>query len=120
VPEPAPESSLARRRRFAQGLARAFPFAADLAAGLADEVVLCRCEGVTAGELRAVARARGAPEINRAKALCRVGMGRCQGRVCGPAAAEVLAAARGVPVEAVGRLRSQAPVKPVPLGACRS
>jgi hypothetical protein len=40
-------------------------------------------------------------------------MGRCQGRYCGQAAAEVVAAAAGVPLEAVGRLRGQAPVKPL-------
>ena len=44
-------------------------------------------------------------------------MGRCQGRFCGPAAAEILAAARGVPLEAVGRLRGAAPVKPLTMSA---
>ncbi len=52
-------------------------------------------------------------EANRAKAFSRVGMGRCQGRYCGEAAAEVIAAASGVATEAVGRLRAQAPVKPL-------
>ena len=42
-------------------------------------------------------------------------MGRCQGRFCGLAGAEILAAERGVPVEAVGWLRGQAPVKPLPM-----
>ena len=49
----------------------------------------------------------------RAKAFSRVGMGRCQGRFCGHASAEIVAQASGVPVELVGRLRSQAPVKPM-------
>jgi hypothetical protein len=40
-------------------------------------------------------------------------MGRCQGRYCGHAGAEIVAAAAGVPIEVVGRLRSQAPVKPL-------
>jgi len=106
---------LARFRRFREGLERAFPFPAQLAAGLPDELPLCRCEAVTVGELRRAATAKDAAEINRAKAFTRVGMGRCQGRVCGPAAAEVLAAALGRPVVAVGRLRGQAPVKPVPV-----
>jgi hypothetical protein len=57
----------------------------------------------------------GAREANRAKAFSRVGMGRCQGRYCGHAGAEVIAAAAGVPVEEVGRLRGQAPVKPLPI-----
>jgi hydrogen cyanide synthase HcnB len=59
-------------------------------------------------------RDAGALELNRLKALSRAGMGRCQGRMCGAAAAEILAHAAGVPVQMVGRLRSQAPVKPVP------
>ena len=111
---------LARAVRFADGLAAAFPFPARLAAALPDATILCRCEAVTAGELRAAARDKGAREINRAKALSRVGMGRCQGRVCGVAAAHVLAAACAMPVGAVGRLRAQAPVKPIPIGACRA
>src|SRR5207237_267860 len=76
-------------------LERAFPFPAKLAASIADDTILCRCEVITAGELRAAANEALAtlppPEVNRAKALTRVGMGRCQGRVCGAAAAEVLA-----------------------------
>ena len=47
--------------------------------------------------------------------LTRIGMGRCQGRVCGTAAAEILAMRAGIEVEAVGRLRGQPPVKPIPL-----
>ncbi|MFZ2997928.1 FAD-dependent oxidoreductase [Sphingobium sp.] len=99
--------------RFARGLAKAFPWPADQAAALPDEAVLCRCEGVTAGDLRGVMRETGAQEANRAKAFSRVGMGRCQGRYCGLAAAELIAAETGVPVEQVGRLRGQAPVKPL-------
>jgi hypothetical protein len=55
----------------------------------------------------------GARESNRAKAFSRVGMGRCQGRYCGQAGAEVIAHAAGVPIQEVGRLRTQAPVKPL-------
>jgi NADPH-dependent 2,4-dienoyl-CoA reductase/sulfur reductase-like enzyme len=100
--------------RFRVALERAFPFPAHLAAAMPDETLLCRCEAITAGELRAAARTP-APEVNRAKALSRVGMGRCQGRVCGPPAAEVLAAELGVPIAQAGRLRGQPPVKPIPL-----
>jgi hypothetical protein len=83
---------------------------------LPDQAILCRCEGVTAGELRATVAIR-AQDINRAKAICRVGMGRFQGRLCGGPAAEILAAARGVALPDVGRLRSQPPVKPLPVEA---
>jgi NADPH-dependent 2,4-dienoyl-CoA reductase/sulfur reductase-like enzyme len=99
--------------RFRQGIAEAFPWPAHLAAQLDDETIVCRCEAITAGELRTVARTMGANEINRAKAFSRAGMGRCQGRYCGHAAAEVVAAAARLPLEGVGRLRAQAPVKPL-------
>ncbi|WIW90180.1 FAD/NAD(P)-binding oxidoreductase (plasmid) [Sphingobium sp. V4] len=102
--------------KFARGLAKAFPWPASQAAALPDEAILCRCEGVTAGDLRAVMRETGAKEANRAKAFSRVGMGRCQGRYCGLAAAELIAAEASVPVEQVGRLRGQAPVKPLSIG----
>jgi hydrogen cyanide synthase HcnB len=36
--------------------------------------------------------------------------------MCGAAAAEILADATGQPVQAVGRLRAQAPLKPLPFG----
>jgi bacterioferritin-associated ferredoxin len=108
-------SALAPMERFRAGLEKAFPWPARLAAGLADDTVVCRCEGITAGEIRAVAREKGAPEVNRAKAFSRLGMGRCQGRMCGSAGAEVLADALGVALPEVGRLRGQGPVKPLPL-----
>lgn len=104
---------VANYAKFARGLAKAFPWPVEQAAKLPDDAVLCRCEGVTAGDLRAVMRETGAKEANRAKAFSRVGMGRCQGRYCSLAAAELIAAEAGVPVEQVGRLRGQAPVKPL-------
>jgi NADPH-dependent 2,4-dienoyl-CoA reductase/sulfur reductase-like enzyme len=103
----------ASMERFRQGLVQAFPWPAQQAAQLPDEAIVCRCEAITAGELRRVVCEMGAQEANRAKAFSRVGMGRCQGRYCGHAGAEVIAHAAGVPVEQVGRLRGQAPVKPL-------
>ena len=99
--------------RFRRGLVQAFPWPVAHAAALPDEAIVCRCEAVTAGELRRTVCDMGAQEANRAKAFSRVGMGRCQGRYCGNAGAEVIAHAAGVPVELVGRLRGQAPVKPL-------
>ena len=115
-----PEEELQRLRaeqagmeRFRRGLAQAFPWPVEQAAQLPDEAIVCRCEAITAGELRRVVCEMGAQEANRAKAFSRVGMGRCQGRYCGHAGAEVIAHAAGVPVEQVGRLRGQAPIKPL-------
>ena len=110
----------ARMDRFRRGLAAAFPWPAGQAARLADDAIVCRCEAVTVGTLRGVSRDMGALELNRGKAFSRVGMGRCQGRYCGHAAAEIIAAASGLPIEAVGRLRGQAPVKPLPIATERA
>ncbi|SAL64229.1 BFD/(2Fe-2S)-binding domain-containing protein [Caballeronia cordobensis] len=108
-------TQLSRYTRFAAGLRTAFPWPARFAAALPDETIVCRCEAITAGELRRVVNEMGAKEANRAKAFSRVGMGRCQGRFCAHAGAEVIAAEARVPLEAVGRLRGQAPVKPLPM-----
>lgn len=98
---------------FRRGLVQAFPWPQKQAAELPDDAIVCRCEGISAGELRRVVCEMGAAESNRAKAFSRVGMGRCQGRYCGQAGAEVIAHAAGVPLQQVGRLRGQAPVKPL-------
>ena len=50
------------------------------------------------------------------QALTRVGMGRCQGRMCTAAAAELLAAMQDKTPAETGRIRAQAPVKPIPPG----
>jgi NADPH-dependent 2,4-dienoyl-CoA reductase/sulfur reductase-like enzyme len=110
---------LARQARFRRALECAYPYPAHLLDAISDDEVVCRCEGITAGTLRAAARDREAGEINRLKALTRIGMGRCQGRVCGPAAAEILARTLATDVAAVGRLRGNPPVKPIPVGGLR-
>ena len=110
---------LASLTRFQAGLASAFPVPADMARDLPDETIVCRCETVTAGEIRRAAShpLGGGREINRVKAFSRLGMGRCQGRFCGLGAAEVLAGTLDRDVEAVGRLRGAGPVKPLRLAS---
>jgi bacterioferritin-associated ferredoxin len=106
---------LARHRRFRAALEAAYPFPAHLLDDLPDAEPICRCEGITVGTLRDVARRRDVDEVNRLKAFTRIGMGRCQGRVCGRAAAEILARTIDRDLAAVGRLRSNPPVKPIPI-----
>ncbi|RWD46581.1 MAG: FAD/NAD(P)-binding oxidoreductase, partial [Mesorhizobium sp.] len=86
------------------------------ARALPDEAIVCRCENVTAGAVRESVE-RGGGEANRVKSLSRVGMGRCQGRYCQLAAAELVAGRAGCTAGAVGRFRGQAPVRPAPVGA---
>jgi NADPH-dependent 2,4-dienoyl-CoA reductase/sulfur reductase-like enzyme len=109
------EQALNRIGTFRQGLERAFMFPEHWAADTPDDVMVCRCEEVRAAEIREVVR-EGHWEINRVKAHCRIGMGRCQGRMCGAAAAEIIACESRRPVSQIGRLRAQAPIKPLPFG----
>ncbi len=48
-----------------------------------DEAVVCRCERVTAGEIRAAIR-EGVRDMNQLKALNRAGMGACGSKTCRP------------------------------------
>jgi NADPH-dependent 2,4-dienoyl-CoA reductase/sulfur reductase-like enzyme/Fe-S-cluster-containing hydrogenase component 2 len=48
-----------------------------------DEAIICRCERITAGEIKAAIR-EGVRDINQLKALTRVGMGACGSKTCRP------------------------------------
>ncbi|MFL9999587.1 FAD/NAD(P)-binding oxidoreductase [Paraburkholderia dipogonis] len=109
------ERSLKRIAVFREGIETAFAPPAKCASQWPDDMTVCRCEEVDAGTLRRCIRGGEANEINRLKALTRVGMGRCQGRMCGEAALTLLAEETGQSLDAVGRLRSQPPIKPIPL-----
>jgi NADPH-dependent 2,4-dienoyl-CoA reductase/sulfur reductase-like enzyme len=85
----------------------------------ADDTLICRCEEVTAGELRSRA-AQGRPGPNQLKAFTRVGMGPCQGRQCGYSMAHIVAAAQQRPVDEVSFFRVRPPLKPVTLGELAS
>ena len=109
--------SLQRIAIFRAGLEAAFPAPFERAGTWPDTMTVCRCEEIDAGTIRQCLRTGAAREINRLKALTRVGMGRCQGRMCGEAAQALLADETGLPFDALGRLRAQAPIKPIPLAA---
>lgn len=80
-----------------------------------DDVMLCRCEEITAGSVRAAA-GLGCLGTNQLKAFTRAGMGLCQGRICGPLLHATLAEVRKVPGEMVDPLRTRFPTKPLTLG----
>jgi len=109
------DRQLARLAHFRVGLERAFPFPSQQVSTIRADTILCRCESIRIGDAMAAIRAFDVIEMNRMKAVTRVGMGRCQGRMCSAAAAELLAAETRQDVAAVGRLRAQPPIKPIPL-----
>lgn len=80
----------------------------------ADDTIVCRCEEITAGQIRQ-AVAIGAEGPNQLKSFLRCGMGPCQGRLCGTTVTEVIADARKVAPAEVGHYRLRPPVKPITL-----
>lgn len=70
--------------RFKRSLAEAFALRSEVKVLATPETIICRCEDVRLGQLRAFTNWR------EAKLHARCGMGPCQGRVCGPAAKELL------------------------------
>jgi NADPH-dependent 2,4-dienoyl-CoA reductase/sulfur reductase-like enzyme len=83
------------------------------------ETLVCRCEEVTARQVRdAVALERIGP--NQLKAYLRCGMGPCQGRLCGLTVTEMLADAQGVSPDEIGYYRLRPPVKPITVGELAS
>jgi hypothetical protein len=87
---------------------------AELADGT---TVVCRCEDVTADELRrALAAHPHLGDADAVKQLTRVGMGPCQGRFCQLTVAALTAAATGRGVAELGPFTARPPVKPMTLG----
>jgi len=81
----------------------------------ADAVTVCRCEEVSAGDIRNYA-SLGCTGPSQTKAFGRVGMGPCQGRTCGLIVTELLAQATRQSQQSTGYFRIRAPLKPVTLG----
>ena len=69
----------ASARKFAAALERAFALREELKTLASDTTLVCRCEDVPLGRIRAYSGWR------EAKLQTRCGMGPCQGRVCGGA-----------------------------------
>jgi thioredoxin reductase len=113
---------LARTRRFGAVVNRRFAPRLDALAALAtDETVVCRCEDITAGAVRAaLAEHPHLRTLDAVKLLTRVGMGPCQGRMCLPTVTQLVCAARALEPAAVGPYRARPPVKPILLGALTS
>lgn len=106
-----------RKRHRAAMRGRAFLetlFRPDSAA-YADDTILCRCEEVTAGQLRKALEHLPVEGPNQWKALSRCGMGPCQGRQCGLSVSATIAAHTGRSMDSIGYYRLRPPVFPVPL-----
>ncbi|MCX4885136.1 FAD-dependent oxidoreductase [Streptomyces sp. NBC_00847] len=79
--------SRTRLREFSAALDAVYAPPAHWTAQVTDETVVCRCEEVTSGTIRAAVAELGAGDLRTVKLLTRAGMGWCQGRICAPAVA---------------------------------
>ncbi|SDS90145.1 FAD-dependent oxidoreductase [Actinoplanes derwentensis] len=89
-PPPAAVRRRAVFREFAGRLEAAHGIRPGWQAWVDDTTVVCRCEDVTAGELRDTARMTGSRGLRSLKLTTRAGLGICQGRTCGRSAEEIL------------------------------
>jgi NAD(P)H-nitrite reductase large subunit len=102
---------LRRALRFQDALWQVFKAPALNMALAGGDTTICRCEEVGRADLEAATAVHGAA-IGAIKRDTRAGMGRCQGRYCGP----LLARALGSPDE-FALFAPHAPAKPVKLAA---
>lgn len=79
-----------------------------------DDLVICRCEEITKGEIREAIR-NGMTTLNGVKRVTRAGMGLCQGQTCQQLVSRILAQELGVSPAEVEPTTARAPVRPIPL-----
>jgi len=79
-----------------------------------NHMIICRCENVTLGQVKASIHHRGARCVNEVKKLTRAGMGQCQGRTCAGLIEIILSTETQTPV---GKepFKSQPPVRVLPI-----
>lgn len=104
-----------RRQRAARPFLDALYRPADHFRRPADHTMVCRCEEVSAGDIRKMAKL-GCAGPNQTKSFSRCGMGPCQGRFCGLTVAELLAEQHQLPIADIGYYRIRPPIKPVTIG----
>ncbi len=77
-----------------------------------DKTLVCRCEEISAGQIRQAVR-EGHADPDRVKFYLRCGMGPCQGRQCAPAVAQIVAAENLRPVSDYTTFRVRPPIRPL-------
>ncbi len=85
-------------------------------AAIPDETIICRCEQITMGTIKKNIQ-QGFDTISSLKKATRCGMGRCQGRICGPVIFDIITALTQKKPEHIGCSLSRAPVKNVNIKA---
>jgi bacterioferritin-associated ferredoxin len=79
-----------------------------------DDLVICRCEEITKGEIKEAIR-NGMSTLNGIKRITRAGMGLCQGQTCQRLVTQILASELGISPAEIESTTARAPVRPVRL-----
>ncbi len=79
-----------------------------------DDLVICRCEEITKGEIKEAIR-NGMSTLNGIKRITRAGMGLCQGQTCQRLVTQILASELGISAAEIESTTARAPVRPVRL-----
>lgn len=82
---------------------------------IADDILVCRCQEVTAGDVKAAIRA-GATDVTQVKLRTRAGMGLCQGRTCELLVQQILCQELGIRQEEMGYSTPRTPQRPMTFG----
>ncbi|MGL6200805.1 MAG: (2Fe-2S)-binding protein [Lachnospiraceae bacterium] len=83
---------------------------------LNDDMLVCRCEEVTVGEIKEAIR-QGATDVTGVKRRTRAGMGLCQGRTCEKMVQAIIRQELGNDPESISSATPRTPVRPVSFGA---
>ena len=108
------QSALVPLRKSRDVLGRLITTRPGLAELITPDTVICPCEGTTAAQVDQ-ALDEGVGDLGQMKRMTRAGMGECQGRMCSPALANLIAHRRGIPLEAIAPPSIRPPVTPVPI-----
>ncbi|NLF28500.1 MAG: (2Fe-2S)-binding protein [Clostridiales bacterium] len=80
-----------------------------------DDLIVCRCEEITAGDIRRAIR-EGADSITGVKRRTRAGMGLCQGRTCSKIVQRMLSQATQKKAAEISEDTARPPLRPVTFG----
>lgn len=112
----AEHKELRRHRRFQDALWHVHDVRPKSLTAADPRTILCRCEEITLGQAL-TGYAENPGHVGTLKRGTRVGMGRCQGRYCGPMAARLVAEQKGAQLSDRSFFAPRVPIKPVSIAA---
>lgn len=77
-----------------------------------DELIICRCEEVTRGEIRQAVH-EGMFTLTEIRRYLRTGMGLCQGQTCSRLVKSIVAGELGIPQAELNPATARSPMRPI-------